>query len=101
MTEKAPQPIAVALEYKPKEQRVPKVVATGRGSLAERIVRIAEQNGVAIHEDPELAKLLVRFDADAEIPAEAMLAVAEILAQVFLLNQRLAEGLSIGAHPHG
>jgi type III secretion system FlhB-like substrate exporter len=58
--------------------------------LADRIIEIARENGVYIHEDPDLAAVLSRLDVDTEIPEELYRAVAEILAFVYRLNQRMA-----------
>lgn len=76
---------ATALEYDPHTREgAPKVLASGVGSIAERILEIARQQGIPIHEDPDLAELLSRVDVGSEIPEELYLAVAEVLA--FLYN---------------
>ncbi len=87
-------PIAVALEAGPAESSVPKVVASGRGVLAEQILQLAFQHGVKVREDGDLAELLACLDLDHEIPPEAIVPVAEILARVFEANSRMAAGAS-------
>ncbi|MBV6632186.1 MAG: EscU/YscU/HrcU family type III secretion system export apparatus switch protein [Alphaproteobacteria bacterium] len=82
---------AVALSYEIGGENLPKVVATGRGQLAEDIVRLAFDAGVKVREDADLAQLLVTLDLDTEIPTEAMEAVAEILAYVYKANGKMAE----------
>lgn len=82
---------AVALSYEIGGQTLPKVVATGRGKLAEDIVRLAFEAGVKVREDRDLAQLLVALDLDTEIPTEALEAVAEILAYVYQANGKMAE----------
>ncbi len=78
--------VAVAIAYDGEQDRAPKVVAGGRGSVAEQILQIAFDNGVKIHEDADLAELLSTIKLDDEIPAEAFAAVAEILIYVYRAN---------------
>lgn len=72
---------AVALEYDPLDQ-APKVVATGRGRLAERIIEKAEESAVPVHRDDKLADTLSRLDIGEFIPPELYEVVAEILVFV-------------------
>ena len=67
------------------------MVATGRGQLADDIVRLAFEAGVKVREDRDLAQLLVALDLDTEIPTEALEAVAEILSYVYQANGKMAE----------
>ena len=79
--------VAVALSYAPTDQDgAPKVVATGRGWFAEKILEIAFANDVKVREDPDLAEMLAAVDLDSEIPVEAFIAVAEILRYVYAAN---------------
>ena len=79
--------VAVAIEHRPVgPQSLPKVVASGRGNLAERIVQIAFAEGVQVREDSDLAEMLAATDIESEIPVEAFLAVAEILRYVYAAN---------------
>ncbi len=80
---------AVALRYDAEKEAAPKVVAKGAGLRAERIIEIAREHGVHIHEDPDLVTFLSRLDVDTEIPEDLYRAVAEVLAFVYRLNQRL------------
>jgi len=88
MSDTRKPPVAVALTYEFGKPNLPRVVASGRGPLAERILALAQENGIPVREDPDLATLLASVELDAEIPAEAMIAVAEIMAQIFLLNRQ-------------
>lgn len=88
MTDTRRPPVAVALTYEFGRPDLPRVVASGRGPVAERILALAEENGIPVREDADLAALLASVELDSEIPAEAMIAVAEIMAQIFLLNRR-------------
>ena len=81
---------AVALHYDQQPKSSPKVVATGRGELAEQIIAAAKQAGVDIVEDPDLLEVLGRVPAGEEIPAELFQAVAEILAFIYRINGRYA-----------
>ncbi len=79
--------MAVALEYRPTgPDSAPKVVASGRGWIAEKILEIAFAEGVRVREDADLAEMLAAVDLDTEIPVEAFIAVAEILRYVYAAN---------------
>lgn len=69
---------AVALEYNPEED-APKVIASGRGILAEKIIEKAQEHDVPIHRDDKLANTLSRLDIGEMIPPELYEVVAEIL----------------------
>ena len=75
---------AAALRYVPGESDVPAVVATGEGQLAERIIALAREHGIPIHESPDLVRLLTQLPPDTAIPPELYRAVAEVIA--FLLR---------------
>ncbi|WP_255448405.1 EscU/YscU/HrcU family type III secretion system export apparatus switch protein [Telmatospirillum sp. J64-1] len=78
--------IAVALAHDPEGDSAPRVVASGRGSVAAQILEIAFANGVKVRQDADLAEILAALDIDSEIPVEAFAAVAEILAYVYKAN---------------
>lgn len=78
--------MAVALAHDLADNRPPKMVAGGRGRIAEQILEIAFANGIRVREDADLAQLLSSMDIDTEIPVEAFAAVAEILAYVYQAN---------------
>ena len=69
---------AIALEYDPSDA-APKVVASGRGLLAERIIERAKESDVPIHRDDKLADTLSRLEIGEMIPLELYEVVAEIL----------------------
>ncbi len=90
-----PTHIAVALRYDATLGGAPMVVAMGERKLAERIKRIAKASGVAMVENKPLARaLLATCKVGAPIPAALYVAVAEILAYVYRLRQRLPAGLA-------
>ena len=72
---------AVAIEYDPTDM-APKIVATGRGKLAERIIEKAKESDVPVHEDAKLASTLSKLDIGEYIPPELYEVVAEILVFV-------------------
>jgi flagellar biosynthesis protein len=81
--------IAVALSFKPEQgDGAPKVVASGRGAFARSILERAFASGVKVREDADLVQLLAAVDVDSLIPLEAFMAVAEILAYVYHINQQ-------------
>ncbi len=91
--------VAVALEYEPGGSALPRVVATGRGAVAEQILELAFANGIKVREDAELAQMLAAVDVDSEIPIEALVAVAEILARVYRANGETPAHKSNGETP--
>lgn len=86
---------AVALAYR-ETDAAPRVVAKGRGLIAEEIISRARQHGVYVHESPELVSLLLQIDLDQRIPPELYLAVAELLAWLYRLERG---GENAGAAP--
>lgn len=84
-----PTHFAVALRYKPEEDNAPIVLAKGQDSLALRIVKVAEENHVAVIENVPLARALyAETELDREIPPDLYNAVAEVLVYIFRLNEK-------------
>ena len=79
---------AVALAYS-QADGAPRVVAKGRGLLAEQIIARAHEHGVYVHESAELVSLLMQVDLDQHIPPQLYLAVAELLAWLYRLENGL------------
>lgn len=73
--------IAVALQYDPSEE-APKVIASGKGQIAERILEKAEESLVPVYEDEGLAKTLSKLELGEAIPPELYGVVAEVLVFV-------------------
>ena len=78
-------PAAVALAYGP-DTPAPRVVAKGRGLIAQAIIEKARQHGVYVHESQELVAMLMQLDLDQHIPPQLYVAVAELLAWVYRLE---------------
>lgn len=81
---------AAALKYRKQEDHAPRVVAKGKGLIAERIVEIARQHNIPLKRDPALMEVLSKLDLDREIPVELYKAVAEILAFVYRMTQKVS-----------
>ena len=77
---------AIALEYNPEEE-APKVIATGKGQLAERIIERAKEADIPVHRDDKLADTLSRLEIGDAIPPELYEAVAEILVFVDAMDK--------------
>ena len=88
--------LAVALKYDRGKDPAPRVVAKGKGTVAEQIIRVAIEHGVTVREDATLVDILEKLDLDAVIPLEAYAAVAEILNYVYKANARAGAGKRSG-----
>ena len=71
---------AVALKYDENRNVAPVIVASGMGYLAEKIVEVANDNGVPVYEDNSLATVLTQLNLGSEIPEELYQAVVDIYA---------------------
>lgn len=67
----------------------PRVVAKGRGLVADEIIRRAREAGVFVHESREMVALLMGLDLDQRIPPELYMAVAELLAWIYRVEKGL------------
>ena len=70
-----PQRKAVALKYEAERDLAPKVIAKGRGHVAEHILETAQKNAVPVYQD------------DREIPPELYKAIAEVMAYVYKMDK--------------
>jgi len=77
--------MAVALAYQGQES-APRVVAQGRGLIAQAIIKRAKENGVFVHESEDLVGLLMQVELDQHIPPQLYLAVAELLVWLYRLD---------------
>lgn len=77
---------AIALSYDPAED-APKVIASGRGALAEKIIEKAKEAAVPVHRDDSLADTLSRLEIGEMIPPELYEVVAEILVFVDAMDK--------------
>lgn len=77
---------AIALSYDPAEE-APKVIASGKGMLAERIIERAQESKVPVHRDDSLAETLSRLEIGEMIPPELYEVVAEVLVFVDAMDK--------------
>jgi len=89
-----PKQVAVALHYNRGEDKVPRVVSSGRGAVAERILELAFAHGVKVREDADLAEILAAVEIGEQVPLAAFAAVAEILFYIYRANERHAAAAS-------
>lgn len=80
--------VAAAIKYDTRKDAAPKVIAKGRGAIAEKIIELAQKHNVPIKSDPALVQILSKLDIDEQIPIELYKAVAEILAFVYSANNQ-------------
>ncbi|TVR46027.1 MAG: hypothetical protein EA402_03345 [Planctomycetota bacterium] len=93
------RPEAVAMRYDREHDSAPRLLAKGKGSVAERILDLARSHGIPLHRDDDLVSLLGVLDLDVEIPPRLYQALAEVLAHVYRLNSAAAKNSS-GLHQH-
>ncbi|MEG6584062.1 EscU/YscU/HrcU family type III secretion system export apparatus switch protein [Dendrosporobacter sp. 1207_IL3150] len=82
---------AVALNYNQEKDTAPRVVAKGSGYVAEQILALAQKNTVPVYHNKTLTGVLMAIDLDREIPPELYQAIAEVLAHVYRIDQRLGK----------
>jgi flagellar biosynthesis protein len=83
---------AIALEYNPNESEAPRVVASGKGIVADKIIEEAKKADVPVHKDSKLAGTLSKLEIGEMIPPELYEAVAEILVFVDAMEKIQAKG---------
>ena len=79
---------AVALKYNPQKDYTPVVVASGHGKVAERIINLADENGVPVYRDDSTAAMLTMLNVGQGIPPELYQVVAGIYVEVSLQKSR-------------
>ena len=84
---------AVALECDMEKNRAPKLVAKGKGHVAENILEAAKKGQVPVYQNKSLVNMLMALELDKEIPTELYTTVAEILAYVYRIDKRRKEKL--------
>jgi flagellar biosynthesis protein len=84
----SPRQLAVALKYLKGQEGAPRVIAKGRGFVADRILELARRHGIPVHRDTDLAQVLVRLDLGDFVPPELYKAVAQVLAYLYKMNGR-------------
>lgn len=82
---------AIALSYNPTDSNGPKVIAKGKGKIAENILENADIHNIPIYEDPNLVELLGQLDLNETIPEDLYQAVAEVFAFIYRLDEQHGE----------
>lgn len=77
---------AIALAYQSGDA-APRVVAKGRGMIAQAIIERAKEHGVYVHESEDMVGMLMQVELDEHIPPQLYLAVAELLAWLYRLER--------------
>jgi flagellar biosynthesis protein len=78
--------VAVAVRYDGQKDNAPRVIAKGKGQVAQKIRAIATSAGIPLHKDDDLVELLSHIELDDEIPPELYAAVAELLSWIYRAN---------------
>ena len=79
------------MQYSPETDVAPKIIATGKGEIAERIIEKAKENDIPIYQDSNLAKTLSALGIGDQIPAEIYGVVAEILIFIGSVDKSYGE----------
>jgi len=86
---------AVALKYDlAKSNAAPKVLAAGKGIIAEKILEMARERNIPLYKDPELVEVLSQLDVGTEIQPELYQAVAEVLIYIYKMNQKKRKAIA-------
>lgn len=79
---------AAALEYNIEKDNAPKIIASGKGEIAKKILEKAEEENIKIEKDQDLAEILVQMEIGEEIPPELYEVIAEILSFIYNLEEQ-------------
>jgi flagellar biosynthesis protein len=80
--------MAAAVRFDPTQDKAPRILAKGFGERAERILEKAKENKVPVHENADVAQVLVGLDIGSEIPEQLFEVVASILVYVMSLDDK-------------
>jgi len=81
---------SIALQY---DEYAPKVIASAMGFLAEKMVKIAEDKGIPVYKDADLAEILYKFKAGESIPESLFRAVSVVMAYCYRINSDFRQKL--------
>jgi flagellar biosynthesis protein len=89
MAKKQPQKkAAIAVHYEKEKDSAPRIVAKGKGSIADKIIELARKHDIPLYEDPDLIEVLSKLDLGQEIPVEMYKLIAEVLVYVYRSNNK-------------
>lgn len=83
---------AIALGYDLNKNEAPKIIAKGFGEIAAKIIKVAQENNIVIHNDQLLFNSLYRLEVGEEIPVKMYQVIAELLAYVYKINNQYKRG---------
>ena len=79
---------AVALKYDMERDQAPRVIAKGKGHVAQNILAAAQKNTIPVYQNKTLVNMLMALDIDREIPPELYKAIAEVMAYVYRMDKK-------------
>jgi flagellar biosynthesis protein len=79
---------AVALKYNKDKDGAPRVKASGKGKVAENIIKVALEHNLPIKKDEDLVEILSKVEIDKEIPPNLYKAVAEVFSFVYKITKK-------------
>jgi flagellar biosynthesis protein len=85
---------AVALKYNAETDYAPVIIASGYGEVANKIITIAEHNGIPVYRDDSAASLMCMLDVGSNIPSELYEVIAAIYCQLLKSTSELKKGKS-------
>ena len=78
---------AVALKYDMLQDAAPRVIAKGKGHVAEHILATAQKNSIPVYQNKTLVNMLMALEIDREIPPDLYKAIAEVMAYVYKMDK--------------
>ena len=82
---------AIALKYSTEKDYAPVVVASGHGAVADKIIQVADQNGVPVFRDDSTAAVLTMLNVGQEIPSSLYEVIAGIYIEILKASRELKE----------
>ena len=84
---------AAALKYDADRDRAPRLIAKGRGHVAEHILDVAQKSAIPVYKNKSLINMLMALEIDREIPPELYKAIAEVMAYVYRMDKSKGRSL--------
>jgi len=79
---------AVALKYDIEEDNAPRIVANGKGELAQKLIKFAREHDIPIRENEDIVDILVQLNIGEDIPPQLYEVIAEILSFIYNLENK-------------
>jgi len=89
MSEEDKSKKAIAMRYDSAKEKAPKVIAKGRGNVANNIIKVAQLHKLPIKKDADLLELLSKVELDREVPENLYKAVAELFSFVYKVTKKI------------